>query len=45
MHWDWVCDRIDEQQLTALRRYTGRQLEITNHSVAHSGPGMVLAGH
>lgn len=45
LHWDWVCDRIDQRQLADLRRYTGRQLEITNHRVAHSGPGMVLAGH
>ncbi|MBW3576275.1 MAG: hypothetical protein KY462_00760 [Actinobacteria bacterium] len=44
MHWDWVCDRLDQRQLTNLRRYTTRQLEITNRRVAHSGPGMVMAG-
>lgn len=44
LHWGWVCDRLDGRQLTNLRRYTARQLDITNHRVAHSGPGVVLAG-
>jgi hypothetical protein len=30
LHWDWVCDRLSTGQLDALRRYTVRQLAITN---------------
>lgn len=44
MHWHWVCDRLDQRQLRDLRRYTTRQLEMTNDRVTHSGPGVVLAG-
>lgn len=44
MHWHWVCDRLDRRQLAALRRYSLRQLDITNRRVAHSGPGVVIAG-
>jgi hypothetical protein len=44
MHWHWICDRLDRRQLEQLRRRTVRQLDITNDRVAHSGPGMVLAG-
>lgn len=43
MHWHWVCERLDERRLAALRRYTARQLDITNRRVPHSGPGMVMA--
>jgi hypothetical protein len=44
MHWHWVCDRLDARQLRNLRRFALRQLTITNDRVAHSGPGMVIAG-
>lgn len=44
MHWHWVCDRLDRRQLADLRCFTARQLDITNRRVAHSGPGMVMAG-
>jgi hypothetical protein len=30
LHWDWVCDRLDPDQLRALKRCTARQLAITN---------------
>ncbi|MDP9406167.1 MAG: DUF6390 family protein [Actinomycetota bacterium] len=43
LHWDWVCDRISPRQLRHLRRYTALQLDITNHRVSHSGPGMAMA--
>ena len=43
LHWDWVCDRLTRRQLTNLRQFTHRQLDITNHRVAHSGPGMALS--
>jgi hypothetical protein len=42
LHWNWVCDRLGSRQLADLRRYSLRQLEITNHEVAHSGPATVL---
>ncbi len=42
LHWDWVCDRLSPRQLTNLRRYSLRQLEITNHEVPQSGPAMAL---
>lgn len=43
LHWDWVCDTLTRRQLTALRHHTLRQLEITNHRVAHPGPAVVLS--
>lgn len=42
LHWNWVCDRLDQRQLANLRRYNARQLEITNHRLAHPGPARVL---
>ncbi len=42
LHWDWVCDRLGPRQLTDLRRYSLRQLKITNHEATHSGPATVL---
>jgi hypothetical protein len=42
LHWDWVCDRLGHRQLANLRRYSARQLEITNHKAACSGPATVL---
>lgn len=38
LHWDWVCDRLTPIQLSALRRYTARQLAITNRSRADPHP-------
>jgi hypothetical protein len=43
LHWHWVCDRLTKRQLVALRHYTLRQLEVTNHKVAHPGPAAALA--
>ena len=42
LHWHWVCDRLTQRQLAALRHYTLRQLAITNHQVAHPGPAAAL---
>lgn len=41
LHWDWVCDRLRPSQVRALRRFTARQLAITNagHALA---PAAVL---
>jgi hypothetical protein len=43
LHWGWVCDRLTRRQVVNLRRFTHRQLEITNSRVRHSGPGMALS--
>ena len=32
LHWDWLCDRLAPSQLDALRRFTFRQLAVTNAS-------------
>jgi len=34
LHWDWVCDRLSPRQLADLRRYSLRQLDITNATTA-----------
>ncbi|MGI8416358.1 MAG: DUF6390 family protein [Nakamurella sp.] len=38
LHWDWVCDRLTPTQLAALRRFTARQLAITNRAVSIRPP-------
>jgi hypothetical protein len=43
MHWGWVCDRLSDRALRALRSYTVRQLTITNDRVSHPGPAMALS--
>jgi len=30
VHWDWVCDRLTQDQRDALRRYTRHHLRIVN---------------
>lgn len=30
LHWEWVCDRLTEHQVRALRHYTLRHLRIVN---------------
>ncbi len=42
LHWDWVCERLDSQRLTALRDYTLRQLAMVN-GMSHSAPAQVLS--
>ena len=42
LHWDWVCDRLTQRQLRALRGYTQRHLDMVNNRVEHSGPLAVL---
>ena len=44
LHWDWVCDRLTERQLRALRAYTMRHLDLVNHKVERSGPATALDG-
>jgi hypothetical protein len=42
LHWDWVCDRLTQRQLSDLRRYSAQQLDITNNRVMHPGPGLII---
>jgi hypothetical protein len=30
LHWDWVCDKLSDDQLRALREYTQRHLDMVN---------------
>lgn len=42
LHWDWVCDRLDQRQLANLQRYSMRQLSVTNDRVRRPGAAMIL---
>ena len=37
LHWDWICDRLTQRQLRALRGFTLRHLDLVNHRVEHPG--------
>lgn len=38
MHWGWVCEKLDARQLADLRRFSIRQLDMTNNDLQHPGP-------
>lgn len=42
LHWTWICDRLNGRQLADLKRFSGRQLDMTNNELAHPGPAIVL---
>jgi hypothetical protein len=42
MHWGWICDRLTARQLTALRRYSQLQLDVTNRRVSRPAATAVL---
>ena len=42
LHWEWVCDRIDEAQVARLRRYTERHLAIVNDTATRSAVPHIL---
>lgn len=42
MHWSWVCDRLSKRQLADLKRFSRRQLDMTNYELAHPGPATVI---
>lgn len=42
LHWEWVCDRLTERQISQLRAYTLRHLRIVNEGNLHSGPASLL---
>jgi hypothetical protein len=44
LHWHWICDRLSDRQVRALRNYTMRHLDLVNHRVGHSGPVAALGG-
>lgn len=41
LHWEWVCDRLTDRQVAALRHFTLHHLAVVNDRVEH--PGAVLA--
>ncbi len=41
LHWEWLCDRLSEQQRRFLRHYTDRHLAIVNEA-GLSGPVALL---
>jgi Family of unknown function (DUF6390) len=43
LHWEWVCDRLDETQLAALSHYTRRHLALVNSSSDHFGAALPRA--
>ncbi|MGH3794547.1 MAG: DUF6390 family protein [Pseudonocardiaceae bacterium] len=38
LHWDWVCDRLSDQQVATLRATTLAQIEATNRRLAPAAP-------
>lgn len=38
LHWDWLCDRLNQRQLHNLIAYTAQTLRMTNQRLAHPGP-------
>ena len=42
LHWDWICDRLDDRRLRLLQHYSNRQLDITNDEVSRPGAAMIL---
>ncbi len=42
LHWEWICDRLTQQQLRALREGTRRQLAAVN-AAPRPAPAEVLA--
>ena len=42
LHWEWVCDKLTEQQVATLRRFTLHHLSVVNDRVDHSGAVLAL---
>jgi hypothetical protein len=36
LHWDWLCDRLNQDQVRMLRHYTLRHLAIVNDLANHA---------
>jgi len=41
LHWDWVCDRLTDEQESRLRFYSNRMLDLVN-GLPVSGPRAIL---
>jgi len=37
-HWDWICDRLSDGEVDALRAASDRQLDLTNLQLASAVP-------
>jgi hypothetical protein len=42
MHWDWICDVLDERSLAALRTCTTRLLRMTNEALRRPVAASIL---
>jgi hypothetical protein len=42
MHWEWICDRLSDAQVSRLRHYTERHLAIVNDRSARSAVPALL---
>ena len=42
MHWEWICDRLTEAQVSRLRHYTERHLTIVNDRATRSAVPALL---
>jgi Family of unknown function (DUF6390) len=42
LHWEWICDRLTEEQVGRLRRYTERHLAIVNDRQTRSAVPALL---
>ena len=40
LHWDWICDRLEQSQLINLQRWTAHNLAVVNATPA-PGPAVV----
>lgn len=38
LHWNWVCEILDQRRLHWLRHYTRTQLEVVNSALTRSSP-------
>jgi hypothetical protein len=42
LHWEWVCDKLTDQQVARLHSFTQRHMKIVNETNLHSGPASLL---
>lgn len=40
LHWNWVCERLDQKDLTRLQRETGTALQLANRNLARPRTGI-----
>jgi hypothetical protein len=44
LHWDWVCDKISDDQRNTLERYTTRHLALVNAVLRSRAPSATHSG-